>query len=248
MATTIKRSDKSIQQAIIEGLPDVPILESVMEWRLISEQELAASESPEGTLISQGTAQWTINRRSVPAGIYQVKFTASIKIGDPASSQTLNAFNYGFIEVIAAPVRTIIDGGSSVRWGSNEIITVDGSLSYDGDIGPGNNTGLNFSWSCHDSPDNLSLSDDCFGSFVGEATLTLISIDPKQLRTKSYVLRLTVSKADRSHFAEMFFEIADGEIPQVSLRYVAIYNKLFIPFSTLINITISSIKPIHHPR
>ena len=289
LATTVKRSEKSIHQAIIEDLPDKPVLESVMEWRLISEQELVASESPVGTLVSQGTAQWTINRRSVPSGNYQVKFTASIKFGDSVSSETLKAFDYGFIKVISAPLRAIIDGGSSVLWGSKDTVTVDGSLSYDGDIGPGNYqvkftasikfgdsvssetlkafdygfikvisaplraiidggssvlwgskdtvtvdgslsydgdigpgnySGLKFTWSCYLLGANTSFNDNCFGSFKGDVTLTSIGIIPDvfYLR-KKYVLRLTVSKDDRSHFAEIIFEIAAGEIPQVSLRY-----------------------------
>ena len=220
LATTVKRSEKSIHQAIIEDLPDKPVLESVMEWRLISEQELAASESPVGTLVSQGTAQWTINRRSVPSGNYQVKFTASIKFGDSVSSETLKAFDYGFIKVISAPLRAIIDGGSSVLWGSKDTVKVDGSLSYDGDIGPGNSSGLKSTWSCYRLGDNTSFSDNCFGSFKGDVTLTSIGIIPGGLDIgKKFVLRLTVSKDDRSHFAEIIFEIAAGEIPQVSLRY-----------------------------
>ena len=220
LATTVKRSEKSIHQAIIEDLPDKPVLESVMEWRLISEQELVASESPVGTLVSQGTAQWTINRRSVPSGNYQVKFTASIKFGDSVSSETLKAFDYGFIKVISAPLRAIIDGGNSVLWGSKDTVTVDGSLSYDGDIGPGNYSGLKFTWSCYLLGANTSFNDNCFGSFKGDVTLTSIGIIPDVLYLrKKYVLRLTVSKDDRSHFAEIIFEIAAGEIPQVSLRY-----------------------------
>ncbi|KAJ7330803.1 hypothetical protein OS493_021737, partial [Desmophyllum pertusum] len=135
--------------------------------------------------------------------------------------RTLNAFDYGFIEVIAAPVLAIIDGGSSVRWGSKDIVTVDGSLSYDGDIGPGNHTGLNFTWSCLNSEVNDSMSNDCYGSFIGEVNVlsTAISIDPGKLEVgKSYVLRLTVSKDDRSSIAKMSFEIAAGEVPQVTLR------------------------------
>ena len=220
LATTVKRSEKSIHQAIIEDLPDKPVLESVMEWRLISEQELAASESPVGTLVSQGTAQWNINRRSVPSGNYLVTFTVSIRVGDPASSETLKAFDYGFIKVIAAPLRAIIDGGSSVLWGSRDAVTVDGSLSYDGDVGPGNSSGLKFTWSCYRLGDNTSVSNNCFGSFKGDVTLTSIEIIPRGLKIRNpYVLRLTVSRDDRSHFAEIIFEIAAGEIPQVSLRY-----------------------------
>lgn len=220
-ATPVKRSVKSVLAAKIEGLEDVNAFDSVLEWHLVSEMELTASESAEGTLVSQDTNEWTINRRSIPAGVYQVKFAASYKVGDPAYPQTLKAFDYGFIEVIAAPLRAIIDEGSSVRWGSVETVTVDGSLSYDGDVGPGNYTGLNFTWSCHDQKENFTLSHDCFGSFVDKENVnfTAISIDPSQLEIgKTYILRLTVSKDVRSSFTEMSFEIAAGEIPQVSLR------------------------------
>ena len=216
--TPIRRAVKSVQEALIQGLPDgVSIVESLLQWRLVSEAELAVSESAEGTLVSQGTAEWIINRRSITSGIYQIKFTASVRIGDPAAPQTLRAFDYGFIESIPGPVLAIIDGGSSVRWGSPEIVTVDGSLSYDGDIGPGIQTGLNFTWSC--SRNNLT-SFDCFGAFVNEndnATAITINTDYLQVGN-AYVLKLTVSKDTRMASAEMNFEIAEGEVPQVVLR------------------------------
>ena len=221
-ATVVDRPVKSVQEAIIQGLQsDANVLASTLEWRIISETELGNSESVEGTLVGQGTTDWTINRRSIPAGIHQVKFTASYKIGDPDFPQIFTAFDFGFIEVIAAPVKPVIEGGSSVRWGSIDTVTVDGSLSYDGDIGPGNYSGLNFTWSCFHSEDNASMSNDCFGSFVGQvnAISTSITIDPGQLVVgKSYVLRLTVSKDERRSFAEMSFEVAAGEVPQVALR------------------------------
>lgn len=219
-ASVVIRSAKSVQEAMIQGLhSDVAVLSSNLEWRIISEAELDSSESAEGTLVSKGTTEWTITKRSIPAGIYQVKFNASYTIGDTAFPQMLTSFDFGFIEVISAPVRAIIDGGSSVRWGSKEIVTVDGSLSYDGDIGPGNHTGLNFAWSCVD--ENSTMSNNCFGSFVGGVNImsSTITIDPGKLEvTKSYILRLTVSKDDRSSTAEMSFEISAGEVPQVVLR------------------------------
>ena len=216
--TTINRAAKSVQETMIQGLPKgVSILESALQWRLLSEAELVASESVEGTLVSQGSAEWTINRRIIPSGIYQIKFTVSVKIGDPAAPQTLQAFDYGFIQSIPGPIIAIIDGGSSVRWGSPENVTVDGSLSYDGDIGPGTHTGLNFTWSC--SLHN-SISYSCFGAFANEnANTTAITINTeKLLRGNSYVLKLTVSKDTRSAFAEMKFETAYGEVPQVVIR------------------------------
>lgn len=220
-ATPVKRSIKRILDATIESLPeDVILLESVLEWRLLSEIDLAFSELAEGGLVSHGTNEWTINKRSIPAGIYQVKFTASLAIRDAGFLRNVNAFDYGFIQIVTAPIRVIIDGGSSVRWGTRENVTVNGSLTYDRDSGPGTLAGLNFTWSCHDSATNTSTTDECFHSFVVEANVTSsVNIETSRLEVgKIYVIRLTVSKNERSSFAEMSFELIDGEIPRIALR------------------------------
>ena len=48
---------------------------------------------------------------------------------------------------------------------------------------------------------------------------TAITINTDNLEVgNAYVVRLTVSKDTRSAFAEMNFEIAAGEVPQVVLR------------------------------
>lgn len=222
-ATPVERSTKRLHKAVIEGLPDgVIVLESVVEWRLVSEMELMSSKLAEGALVSQGTDEWTINRRSIPVGIYQVKFTASLAIHDFAFPRHLSAFDYGFIEITAAPIRVIIDGGSKVRWGSNENVTVNGSLSYDRNIGPGHFTGLNFTWSCRDAATVESV--ECFHLLVVEANVTSsVDIETSQLEVgKTYVLRLTVTKDERSSFAEMSFELVDGKMPHVFLRYMKI--------------------------
>ncbi|XP_027041641.1 uncharacterized protein LOC113669763 [Pocillopora damicornis] len=115
-ATPVQRSVKSVREALIQGLnKDLTVLTSAFEWSVVSEMELTSSESALGTIVSHGTTEWTINKRSIPAGIYQVKFNATLAVGDPASPKILNAFDYGFIEVIAAPLRAILDGGNSVR-------------------------------------------------------------------------------------------------------------------------------------
>lgn len=221
IATLVKRSTKRIQDATIDRLPEgVTVLKSVLEWRLLSEIELAFPELAEGALLSHGTNEWTINRRSIPAGIYQVKFTASFTIRDSGFLRNVNAFDFGFIQIVAAPIRVIIDGGSSVRWGSKENVTVNGSLSYDRNIGPGDLTGLNFNWSCHDSAADTSMTNECFHSFDMEVNETSSAkIETSRLEVgKNYVIRLTVSKNERSSFADMSFELVDGKIPHIALR------------------------------
>lgn len=197
------------------------MLDSVLEWRLISEAELAAAESAEGELVSEGTAEWAIDRRSLSAGKYQVKFDASITIGDSTFPQTIQAFDYGFIEIMSGPLRVVVDGGSSVRWGSNETVTIDGSLSYDEDVGPGSHSGLNFTWSCGAQGQNASMSYDCFGAFSqrGDLNITSVTIDTSVLKVgQSYILQLTLWKDVRSSSAEMIFEISSGDVPRVILR------------------------------
>ena len=220
-ATPVHRSVKYVLEASIGGLPTGgSTLETILEWRILSEAELAASESSDGTLMSQSTAEWIIKKRSVSAGIHQVKFTASVTVGNPSAPRMLQAFDYGFIESIPGPLRAIIDGGTSVRWGSAENVTVDGSLSYDGDIGPGTHSRVNFVWSCTDIA-NSSMSYDCFGAFVFDnVNATTMKIATSQLVIgKSYVLELEVSKDTRRASTKMSFEIAAGQVPQVTLRY-----------------------------
>lgn len=220
-ATRVDRAKAMIQEAYVQGLPQrTSVLSSTLEWRLVSEAELVASKSLDGTLMSEGTTEWIISKRSVPGGIHLVKFIVSVTIGNPAAPSTLQAFDYGFIESIRGPLQAIIDGGSSVRWGSTENVTVDGSLSYDGDIGPGTHNGVNFFWSCTDIV-NFSISYDCFGAFVFDnVNATTMKIATSQLVIgKSYVLELEVSKDKRKASTNMSFEIAAGKVPQVTLRY-----------------------------
>ena len=73
----------------------------------------------------------------------------------------------------------IIGGESSERLGSKQNVTVNASLSYDANVGPGIHTGLNFTWSYRS---DTSLSNTCFGSFQneGDLDLTSITIDPSK--------------------------------------------------------------------
>ena len=191
--------------------------------------EMTSSESANGTVVSRGTDEWTINRRSIPLGTYQVKFTASLTFRYSSSLllRSLSAFDHGFIQITNASIRVIIDGGSRVRWGSNENVTVNGLLSYDRNIGPGDLTGLNFTWSCRASGTNTSTtlkSDECFHSFIVEENVTSsVNIETSQLDLgRQYILRLIVTKDERSSFAEMSFDLVDGKIPHVFLRYIKI--------------------------
>ena len=66
-ATPVPRSAKYVLEASIGNLPaGGSTLETVLEWRMLSEAELAASESLDGTLMSQGTTEWIIKKDPYP--------------------------------------------------------------------------------------------------------------------------------------------------------------------------------------
>lgn len=130
----------------------------------------------------------------------------------------LEASDYGFIKVIKAPLFAVIYGGTTVRWGSEVTSSVNGSFSYDGDIGLGSSSGLLFSWSCRRS-DEIDFSSDCYSSFTDGANSAVVTINIARLKVKeTYMLRLTVSADGRSSFAQMNIEVESGDLPLVFLR------------------------------
>ena len=216
------RSVKYENVATVKSPPDdLIVLDTKFEWRL---KHVEDSDTEE-IIVAQGTTWWTINRRSMPAGIYRIYFSASYEVetsvpGLSGSSDTevLKASDYGFIKVIKAPLFAVIYGGTSVRWGSQVTSTVDGSFSYDGDIGLGSNSGLQFSWSCR-RVDKTDFSSNCYSSFTDGADSAVVTINVARLQVKeTYVLRLTVSADERSSVAQMNIEVKSGDLPLVFLR------------------------------
>ena len=200
---------------------DLIVLNTTFEWRLKHAEDSDAEE----TIVAQGTTWWTINRRSIPIGIYRVYFSASYEtktsfseLSGSSDIEVLEASDYGFIKVIKAPLFAVIYGGTTVRWGSEVTSSVNGSFSYDGDIGFGSNSGLLFSWSCRRS-DEIDFSSDCYSSFTDGANSAVVAIKVARLKVKeTYVLRLTVSADGRSSFAQMNIEVESGDLPLVFLR------------------------------
>lgn len=212
--TIIDRSVKYEKGVIIERPPDnMTVLESKLEWLIEQKDEFQVAE-----VVAQGTTIWTINRRSIPVGIYQINFTASYTVETSSGNEVLEATDYGYIKVIKAPLFAVVDAGTSVLWGLKVVSSVNGSMSYDGDVGLESNEGLQFSWYCRRS-DEIDFSSDCYSSFIDGSTSPVVTIDPIRLHVKeTYVLRLTVSADDRSSSAEMDINTESGELPLLFLR------------------------------
>ena len=127
----------------------------------------------------------------------------------------------------------IIDGGAEVIRGLNENKTTNGSLSYDPDVGPGNHSGMNFTWRFGEIKGNYSLEqlsnkDQFIGpensiiEFIGNEVHGLeVTFDPTHLNlseNKIYVVKLEVTKDYRNSSVYQVIRFVKGQPPKMSQR------------------------------
>ena len=125
----------------------------------------------------------------------------------------------------------IIDGGAEVIRGLNENITMNGSLSYDPDVGPGNHSGMNLTWRYGEIKGNYSLQqlsskDILIGpsnsiiKFTGNKVYGLvIPFDSTAMsENKIYVVKLEVTKDYRNSSVFQVIRFVKGQPPIMSQR------------------------------
>ena len=121
----------------------------------------------------------------------------------------------------------IIEGGAEVIRGLDENITMNASLSYDPDIGTGNNSGMNFTWHFgkvkgnNDSFPLPSLSNIAVQYFAekGFGPVVIFSKKPLLLN-QTYIMKLVVTKDYRTSSVFQVIRMQKGEPPRVSQRYI----------------------------
>ncbi|XP_067023241.1 polycystin-1-like protein 2 [Acropora muricata] len=118
----------------------------------------------------------------------------------------------------------IIDGGVDVVRGLDEHFVLNASLSYDPDVGPGNHTGISFTWHWGTITGNSSNNKVFF------VTLKHTSIDYEEILygknvtvnitnvNKTYVAKLVVAKDHRNATVFQIIRVVKGSPPQVSQR------------------------------
>ena len=120
----------------------------------------------------------------------------------------------------------IIEGGAEVIRGLHENITMNASLSYDPDIGTGNNSGMNFTWHFGQIKGNNSFpfpglsniavqyfAEKGFGSVITFAKIPL-------LLNQTYIMKLVVTKDYRTSSVFQVIRLQKGEPPRILLRYI----------------------------
>ena len=120
----------------------------------------------------------------------------------------------------------IIDGGVDVVRGLDEPFVFNASLSYDPDVGPGNHTGISFTWHLGKIKGNSSNNKVFF------VTLKHTSVDYEEIQhgkniivnrtkfnvNKTYVAKLVVAKDYRNASVFQIIRVVKGSPPQVSQR------------------------------
>ena len=143
----------------------------------------------------------------------------------------------GFFTIEKSPLRAEISGGNTVTRGKGKTITLNGSLSQDPDVEPGNITSMNFTWLCkkrNESFPNLSVpipvvsltpglgqgGGGCFGTGVGglSSNTAVVNLSTSAMNVDEfYDIKLRVQKDTRYDDFVQEIKIVNGTPPEVSV-------------------------------
>ena len=170
--------------------------------------------------LAQNETIWKIPAKTLPYGEYYVKVTSVIE-----NRRGTQSSDFGFIVVGETPLVSKIAGPKLVYQGIKEIVYLNGSGSYDPDVGAENYERMEFTWLCR--RDNESFIGDptslpvvvpssnqsanlggCYGTGVGRLESSPmdnysveLDIDLMEGNTK-YLLGLLVKKGERKTWSE----------------------------------------------
>ena len=154
-----------------------------------------------------------------------------------ANNPRMTGSSLGFFNITKSPLIADISGGNKVTRGKGSIIKLDGSLSRDPDVDPGDLSSMQFIWLCkkrQESFPNVPVASipvitpssgpgigGCFGTGVGKLGSSDAKVD---LGTSAmgvgefYDVKLIVKKDDREDEFLQEIEIVSGDPPQVAIR------------------------------
>jgi len=192
------------------------------------------------TLLDVTGTQWNLPKRTLDYGTYYLDFRAAFKSNPKMFGSTL-----GFFTIVKSPLRAEISGGNTVTRGKGKTITLNGSLSQDPDVEPGNITSMKFTWLCkkrHESFPNLSVSisvvspipgpgqgggggggGGCFGTGVGRLSLNtaVVNLPTSAMNVgEFYDIKLIVQKDTRYDDFVQEIKIVNGNPPEVTIRCI----------------------------
>ena len=205
----------------------------LFKWVLTSYSVNAAGETKmkETTLLDGTGTQWNLAKRTLDYGTYYVDFKAAF-----ASNLKMFRSTQGFFTIVKSPLRAKISGGNTVTRGKGKTITLNGSLSQDPDVEPGNITSMKFTWLCkkpNESFPNLSFpipvvsltagpgqGGGCFGTGVGRLSSNTAVVNLSTIAMnvgEFYDIKLIVQKDTRYDDFVQEIKIVNGNPPEVTI-------------------------------
>ena len=101
------------------------------------------------------------------------------------------------------------------------------SLSYDPVVGPGNHSGMNFTWYYGEIRGNLTMERDSFTGinqsdihYIGNGSVLEVNTASSKFQDlKNFVVKLVVAKDYRNSSDHQIIHLVKGDPPQISQRY-----------------------------
>ena len=206
----------------------------LFRWFLTSYSVNEAGETKikETTVLDATGTQWNLPKRVLNYGTYYVDFRAAFTSNLKMFGSTL-----GFFTIEKSPLRAEISGGNTVTRGKGKSITLNGSLSQDPDVEPGNITSMKFTWLCKKRLESFPTSlpgsipvvslttgpgrGGCFGTGVGRlsSNTAVVNLPTSAMNVNEfYDIKLIVQKDTRDDDFVQEIKIVNGNPPEVTIR------------------------------
>ena len=234
-AVAILRSNDFIVQGIVLNASCNSSNTLLFKWLLtsFSVNETGEIKIKGTTLLDATGTQWNLPKRVLNYGTYYVDFRAAFTSNPKMFGSTL-----GFFTIGKSPLRAEISGGNTVTRGKGNITTLNGSLSQDPDVEPGNITSMRFTWLCKKRLESFPTSlpgsipvvsltsgpghgGGCFGTGVGRlsSNTAVVNLPTSAMNVgEFYDIKLIVQKDTRDDEFVQEIKIVNGNPPEVTIR------------------------------
>ena len=196
-----------------------------------------------GTVVSAEKDKWTLTDHHLQYAHMVHALFLSLTILQGSDNLTYSVFDKGYIIIRPSPLVARISGETEITRGNKQIITLNGSQSYDPHVGHGARETLKFFWLCkrsdeifpNENPNDIQIAPillnhsgesqgGCFGTGIGrlEFKEPIITLNASVIdnTSETYVFKLIVTKDARWSSDSKKVHVIEGSPPEVSFLLV----------------------------
>ncbi|PFX12506.1 location of vulva defective 1-like [Stylophora pistillata] len=196
-----------------------------------------------GTVVSAEKDKWTLTDHHLQYAHMVHALFLSLTILQGSDNLTYSVFDKGYIIIRPSPLVARISGETEITRGNKQIITLNGSQSYDPHVGHGARETLKFFWLCkrsdeilpNENPNDIQIAPillnhsgesqgGCFGTGIGrlEFKEPIITLNASVIdnTSETYVFKLIVTKDARWSSDSKKVHVIEGSPPEVSFLFV----------------------------